>query len=295
MYDVIIVGGSAAGLSAALTLGRFRRRVLICDHQKPRNAPADAAHNFFTRDGTPPAELLRIGREQLRPYPTVSYRLAEVVAVQKEAEGFVAQMADGSVEQARRILLATGVVDKLPAIPGLADYWAKGLYHCPYCHGWEVRDQKIVIIADAEGVYHLARLLTALSDDISACVQGDGVLSAEKTAVLAQLGVTLYTDAVTAVVGEAGVLRAVQLADGRQIACDAIFARTEPVQHSALARELGCAFTEQGYVQVDILGHTSVANVYAAGDIVSPLHQVIVAAASGAGAGSGINADIAMA
>ncbi|HUM72484.1 MAG TPA: NAD(P)/FAD-dependent oxidoreductase, partial [Chloroflexota bacterium] len=193
MYDVIIVGGSAAGLSAALVLGRFRRHVLICDHQKPRNAPAEAAHNFFTRDGTPPAELLRIGREQLRPYATVEHCLAEVVSITAVDNGFALQTSDGAVLQSRRVLLATGVRDELPAIPGLADYWGKGgVHHCPYCHGWEVRDQKIVIIGNGEVVSHLAALLSALSTDISACLYGDPRPTPEQLGKLQQMGVTVY-------------------------------------------------------------------------------------------------------
>ncbi len=293
MYEVIIVGGSAAGLSAALVLGRFRRRVLICDHQKPRNAPAEAAHNFFTRDGTPPAELLRIGREQLRPYPTVQYRAAEVISLKPIADGFDVQTADGAIFQSRRVLLATGVRDELPPIPGLADYWGKGgVHHCPYCHGWEVRDQKIVIIGNGEVVSHLAALLSALSADISACLYGDPPPTPAQLDKLQQMGVTVYDTGIAAVEGDSGHVQGIRLEDGRVLPCQAIFVGTKPQQHSPLAREIGCQFTEQGYVQVDMLGRTSVPHVYAAGDMVTPFHQVVMAAASGTAAGSGINADI---
>lgn len=293
MYDVVIVGGSAAGLSAALVLGRFRRHVLICDHQKPRNAPADAAHNFFTRDGTPPAELLQIGWEQLRPYATVQHHLAEVVSFKPIADGFEVQTADGTVFQSRRVLLATGVRDELPAIPGLAEYWGKGgVHHCPYCHGWEVRDQKIVIIGNGEAIYHLAALLSALSADISACLYGEPQPTPDHLSKLQQMGVTLYDTKIEAIEGDAGQVQGVRLGDGRLLPCQAIFTATKPQQHSTLARDIGCQFTEQGYVQVDTLGRTNVPNVYAAGDMVTPFHQLIVAAASGAAAGSGINTDI---
>jgi thioredoxin reductase len=293
MYEVIIVGGSAAGLSAALVLGRFRRRVLICDHQKPRNAPAEAAHNFFTRDGTPPAELLQIGREQLRPYQTVEHCTAEVVSLTPVENGFDVKTADGAVWQSRRVLLATGVHDELPTIPGLADYWGKGgVHHCPYCHGWEVRDQKIVIIGNGEVIYHLAVLLSALSSDISACLYGEPQPTPDQLHKLQQMGVTLYDAEIEAIEGDAGQVQGIRLGDGRLLPCQAIFAATKPQQHSTLARDIGCQFNEQGYVQVDILGRTSVPNVYAAGDMVTPFHQLIAAAASGTAAGSGINTDI---
>ena len=293
MYDVIIVGGSAAGLSAALVLGRFRRRVLICDQQKPRNAPADAAHNFFTRDGTPPAELLQIGREQLRPYPTIEFRTAEVISLSAIDNGFTVKTADGHVWQSHRVLLATGVRDELPPIPGLADYWGKGgVHHCPYCHGWEVRDQKIVLIGSGEVIYHLAALLSVLSKDISACVYDGPQPTQEQLQQLQQMGVALYHAEIKAIEGDSGQVKGVRLNDGRLLPCQAIFVKTTVQQHSALAREIGCDIDEHGYVQVDVLGRTSVPQVYAAGDMVSPMQQLIVAAASGTTAGSGINTDI---
>lgn len=293
MYDVIIVGGSAAGLSAALVLGRFRRRVLICDHQKPRNAPAAAAHNVFTRDGTPPAELLQIGREQLRPYPTVEYRPAEVVSLVATENGFDVQTADGTVWQSRRVLLATGVRDEFPDIPGLADYWGKGgVHHCPYCDGWEVRDQKVVLIGSGTVVAHLAPLLASLTSDMTACLVGKEPIP-EELATLNQFGVALYQDGIKSIEGSAGHVTGVRLPDGRFIPCQAIFVGTKPKQHSSLAHEVGCKFDDHGYVKVDELGRTSVPNVYAAGDMASPFHQVMAAAASGLAAASGVNTDIA--
>lgn len=293
MYDVIIVGGSTAGLSAALVLGRFRRRVLICDHQKPRNAPADAAHNFFTRDGTPPEELLEIGREQLRPYATVQYQMAEVVSVKPIDDGFEVQTAKGDIWQSQRVLLATGVRDELPAIAGLADYWGHGgVYHCPYCHGWEARDQQIVIIGDGEVIYHLSALLSALSTDISACLYGEPAPTPAQRSQLESLGVTLYEGDIEAVEGETGHVEGIRLGDGRLLPCQAIFVHTKPQVHIPLAQELGCHFDERGYVQIDELGRTSVSNLYAAGDMVTPFHQLVAAAASGAVAASGINTDI---
>ncbi len=293
MVDVIIVGGSAAGLSAAMVLGRFRRRVLILDQQKPRNAPAEAAHNFFTRDGTPPADLLQIGREQLRPYTTVEMHTAEVVGLTAAAHGFDVKTAVGDVWQSQRVLLATGVRDELPPIPGMADYWGKGgVHYCPYCHGWEVCDQKIVLIGDGEVLYHFAALLSALSSDISALVHGDTPPTPAQRQQLQQLGVPLYEGEIEAIAGESGHVAGVRLADGRFIPCQAIFVKPTVQQHTHLAREIGCDFDENGYVQVDMLGRTNVPKVYAAGDMVSPMHQLIVAAASGTVAGSGINMDI---
>ncbi|MFO7539326.1 MAG: NAD(P)/FAD-dependent oxidoreductase, partial [Chloroflexota bacterium] len=261
MYDVIIVGGSTAGLSAALVLGRFRRRVLICDQQKPRNAPVKTAHNFFTRDGTPPSELLQIGREQLRPYQTVTYHPAEVAGLSPAETGFVVTTTDGTLFQSGRVLLATGVRDELPAIPGLEDYWGKAVHHCPYCHGWEARDQKIVIIGNGEVVYHLAVLLSSLSSDIAACLYGEPIPTAEQMKKLKQLGVTVYDDGIESIEGNSEQIAGVRLSNGRLIPCQSIFVRTHPYQHSTLAHDSGCEVDEHGYVKVDELGRTSVKNL----------------------------------
>lgn len=294
MYDVIIVGGGAAALSAALVLGRFRRQVLICDHQRPRNAVASAAHGFLTRDGTPPFELLRIGREQLQPYDTVKYRTTEVVQLKAldDGDGFEAVDSHGAVYHARRVLLATGVRDELPPIPGLAEYWGKAVYHCPYCHGWEVRDQSIVVIGNGETVSHLAPLLKVLSPAVSACLYGESGLTDAQLEQLRQHKVTVHDSRVEAVEGDEQALHGVRLENGQFIPCQAIFVRPNQNPHSPFAGDLGCATDEHGFVKVDPLGRTSVPGVYAAGDITSRMQQLITAAAAGATAAAGINSDM---
>lgn len=297
MYDVLIVGGGAAALSAALVLGRFRRRVLICDHQRPRNAVATAAHGFLTRDGMPPSELLRIGREQLEPYDTVEYRVTEIVQLKRlvGSDGFEAIDRSGAVYHARHVLLATGVRDELPPIPGLADYWGKAVHHCPYCHGWEVRDQSIIVIGDGETLSHLAPLLKVLSPAVSACLYGEPGLTAAQLERLRQQEVTVHDSRVAAVEGDGQSLHGVRLENGQLIPCQAIFVRPKQQPHSPFAGDLGCATDEHGFVTVDPLGRTSVPGVYAAGDITSRMQQLIMAAAAGATAAAGINSDMVFA
>ena len=157
MLDTIIVGGSAAGLTAALYLGRFRRKVLIIDSQKPANRFSHAAHNFFTRDGTPPSELLSIGREQLQKYETVKIQEGEVTHIASDQQGFTVTLADGSRQSTRKILLATGLKDTLPAIPGLQELWGTSVLHCPYCDGWEQRDKPVAIYGKGEQALHVAK------------------------------------------------------------------------------------------------------------------------------------------
>lgn len=292
MYDIVIVGGSAAGLSAALVLGRFRRRVLVCDSQRPRNAVATEAHGFFTRDGTPPAELLRIGREQLRPYETVELRNTEITAIRQSADGFELTTHDGSHIEAQRVLLATGIRDELPAIPGLSDFWGNGVHLCPYCHGWEVRDQPVVIMGNAETVYHLGLLLNVVSDRVVACVSEGEPLPDSQRGTLEARGVRVVESAITAVEGNREGITGVRLADGESIACHNIFVRSIQHQHSPLAQQIGCEIDANGRVVIDMLGRTSVKGIYAAGDMADPMHQILHAAASGAKAAAGINMDM---
>lgn len=293
MYDVAIVGGSAAGLSAALTLGRFRRKVVIFDDQKPRNQPAEHAHNFFTRDGTPPSELLAIGRKQLEPYTTVTLQTTRIAHIESDGAGFRLESADGATHHAKRILLATGVRDQHLPIAGLEQFWGKSVYHCPYCHGWEVRDQPVVIIGSGEGIVHLATLLAPLAATLTGCVYGDPTLSSEQRADLAQLGVTIHTDGIVAIEGEGQQVHGVRLQSGELVSCEAVFAVGTEGQASQLSAELNCDHDENGFVAIDELGRTSIPNVYAAGDMTTRFQQIIVAAASGMAAAAGINTDIA--
>jgi thioredoxin reductase len=293
MFDVVIAGGGPAGLSAALVLGRMRRRVLVCDTGAPRNAPAHAAQSVFTRDGTPPAELLRIGREQLRPYDTVELRHVAVVSAQAGEGGFEVELADGAREQSRRLLLATGVVDELPAVEGMAELWGKGVYHCPYCHGWEVRDQPLAVFANGAAGVHVALLLSLLSTDIVICTNGPADFSEEERRRLAARGIAVREEAVVRLEGTADSLERVIFATGEALPRRGLFVPPGQHQHSDLAVQLGCASTEEGFVQVDESGQTTVRGVYAAGDMITRMQQqVIHAAAAGARAAAAINGDL---
>ncbi|HYI14449.1 MAG TPA: NAD(P)/FAD-dependent oxidoreductase, partial [Thermomicrobiales bacterium] len=189
MFDTVIVGGGTAGLSAALVLGRARRRVLLVSDGPPRNAPADGAHGFFTRDGTPPYELLRIGREQLEPYATVELREIAATGMDRNNDEFTVTLATGEQVTTRTIVLATGVEDELPAIPGFAELWGRGIYHCPYCHGWEVRDQPLGVYASGEILMHLAPLIRNWSPDVTILTDGPDGLSESQLATLQRLGI----------------------------------------------------------------------------------------------------------
>jgi thioredoxin reductase len=293
MLDVVIVGGGAAGLSAGLVLGRFRRKVLICDSGQPRNARATGVHNFLSRDGIHPQELLQIARDQLKPYDSVEFRSQEIAEIIRNEGYFDVVFADGSRDSAKKILLATGVKDQLPPIEGLEALWGTGVFHCPYCHGWEVRDKAIAVLANGDAAVHLSKLLFSLSTDIVICTNGESEISDADAQRLAELGIGLYTSAILKLEWHGDTLEGITFADGRYLARDAIFLHSAQSQHSGLPAQLGCAFTENGLVQVDILGKTSVEGVYAAGDLTSRMQQVVTAAATGASAAAGINTELA--
>lgn len=290
MFDVVIIGGGAAGLSAALYLGRFRHKVAIFDTQKPANRFSHAAHGFFTRDGMKPSDLLAIGREQLQPYTTVQLYFDEVAQISPHQSGFEITLANGYAHSARKILLASGLKDTLPLIPGIEQFWGQSVFHCPYCDGWEQRDQPVAIIASGEKAVHVAKLLLALTSKLVICTNGE-VQTHERDKLLSH-GVQIIETPIQQIHGQTGQVEFIAFGDGSQIACRAIFVSTALSQHSNFANQLGCKTTENGLVVTDTMGRTSVSGVYAAGDMAQQVRQVVFAATQGASAAIGINTDL---
>jgi thioredoxin reductase len=298
MYDAIVVGGGPAGLSAALTLGRVGRTTLVLDSGDYRNAPAEHAHNLFTRDGTPPDELRRIGRDQLDAYPTVAIQLHEAGQARSIGDGFEVRLADGSIRAARRLLLATGMADELPGIDGLADLWGRSVFHCPYCHGWEVRDQAIAVIGSGPRYADLALHLRRLSDDVVLCSHGDADLDADLAALLADQGVAVRDEPIARLVATNGALDRIEFAGGVSLHRQAAFTSFTPRQRSPLPEQLGCARFDDDAVGVDDFGRTSVSGVYASGDMArrasmpAPFAALSAAAASGTIAAAALDKDL---
>jgi len=213
MYDAVIVGGGPAGLSAALLLGRSRRRVLVIDAGEPRNAPAAEAHSFFTRDGTPPGELLRIGREQAEGYG-VEVRAGRVADVSRADGGFEVEMEDGGRVAGRRLVLASGVVDELPEIEGVRERWGKSVFHCPYCHGYEVRDRPLAFLADGATAMEAAGLILGWTRDVVLCTNGPSGLAEADCEKLARHGVALREEPVVRLEGAGDSLERIVFASG---------------------------------------------------------------------------------
>lgn len=290
-FDVAVVGGGPAGLSAALVLGRARRRTLVLDAGAPRNALSPAAHGVFTRDGTPPAELLREARAQLAPYPAVTLHDAAAVAARAVDDGFELELAGGGRACATRLLLAVGVRDELPPIEGLAPLWGTRVLHCPYCHGWEVSDEALALHLPDRSSPLLA-LLPGWSRDLVVCADGPAVLTGDDRALLARRAIRVVESPLRKVEAAGdGVL--LHFADGRALPRRALFVRPPYSIASPLPRALGCRITETGTIDVGPDHQTSVPGVYAAGDCAGPVHQVVVAAASGHQAAMAINRELA--
>ena len=289
IYDCIVVGGGPAGLSAALVLGRCRRRVLVCDAGRPRNRRARAAHGFLTRDGIAPAELLRIAKEQLAPYDSVELRAAEVVDAVRDADGYEVWCADGSRLLCRKLLLATGVVDELPAIDGIEPLYGVSVHHCPYCDGWEWRDQAIAIYGRGEQAAGLAQALTAWSRDLLLCSDGPAELPDRTMERLESLGIPVREERVVRLEGRDGKLQRIVFERGAPAERRALFFSTGQHQASPLAARLGCAFTERGAVATGKCEATNVPGLYVCGDASKEVQFVVVAAAEGAEAAVAIN------
>jgi thioredoxin reductase len=288
-FDVAIVGGGPAGLAAALVLGRMRRRVLLLDGDDPAHGVSDGVHGLFGHDGTPPHELRRIAREQLRPYDSVTVRMVAVEDARLTPHGF-SVIGSGTASEASVLLVATGLHCELPPIEGVAEVWARGVYHCPYCHGWEVRDRPLA--AYGTGAAGLALLLTPLSNDIVLLTDGNSDLDPDEADRLASAGVVVRDDRVARLEAEGGKLRRIVFGDGSTDDRAAIFL-VPTYRRSPLPAQLGCELDESGAIVIDEDGRTSVPGVFAAGDATTDKKAAVLAAAAGSRAAYAINAGLA--
>ena len=293
IWDCIIVGGGAAGLSAALVLGRARRRTLLIDAGAQSNLAAHGIGGLLGHDGRSPAELYETGRRELAVYPSVEVRTGEVVAGERSDGGFVLQSADGTLERTRRVLLATGMEYRPPDLPGLDRLWGGSAFHCPFCHGWEMRDQPLAVLARGARAVHSALLLRNWSDDIVVLTDGPGELQDNDRARLTEAIITVDERRVAELASDNGELSAVVFADGTRLARRGVLVATTLHQRSALADQLGAEAAEptpvaENPVAVDGFYRTAAPGVFAAGDLSAQMPQVAAAIASGSHAAAAV-------
>jgi len=288
VFDVIIIGGGPAGLSAALVLARCRRRVLLCDAGQPRNARSSALHGFLSRDCIPPLELLRLGREELLPYG-VEPRNATVTGLAHTGDFFEATLDDHQTERARMALIATGVRDHLPEIPGLQECYGVTVHHCPYCDGWEHRDQVVAVIGRGTSGAGLALSLKTWTPRVVLCTNGTRAIRPRDRKQLDEQGIDVHMPRIVRLEHDGALVRAIVFADGDSIRCGAIFFSERQSQQCDLAARLGCQMNRGGVVKTGDLGETHVPGLYVVGDASRDVQFAIVAAAEGAKAAVAIN------
>jgi thioredoxin reductase len=299
VHDVAVVGGGAAGLSGALALARARRSVLVVDAGEPRNAPAGHVHNYLGREGTPPAELLAAGRDEVTQYggEIVTGRVASAA---REGGVFRLNLAGGGTARARRLLVTTGLVDELPDVPGLAEQWGRGVLHCPYCHGWEVRDRRIGVLATGPLAGHQAQLWRQWSRHVTYLVHGDARPDAEEAERLAARGIAIVDGPVAGLEVTGGALTGARLASGEVVPLDALVVAPRSTARSQVLESLGLKPVDVemsgqvigSQIPADPAGATAVPGVWVAGNVADVRATVIVAAAAGLTAGAAINADL---
>ncbi|KZB87539.1 NAD(P)/FAD-dependent oxidoreductase [Amycolatopsis regifaucium] len=288
-FDVVIIGGGVAGLSAALVLGRARREVVVIDAGTPRNTPAAHAHGFLTRDGIPPKELLAIGRDEVRGY---GVEIVEDVVHRLRRDKAV-ELASGRVVSGRRIVVTTGLADELPDVPGVAERFGTDVLHCPYCHGWEVRDQRFGVLATSEKSVHQALIVWQWSKDLTFFTHTQQI-SAEDREKLTGLGIRIVDGKVSELAVENDRLTGVRLVDGELVERDVVFVGPKFVPHDKLLAQIGCERTQDGFVAVDAQGRTKVDGFWAAGNVVDPMAQLVVAAGEAYKMASALNFDLVL-
>lgn len=287
MYDVIIAGGGIAGMSAALILGRCRRSVLVCDTGAPRNWASRALHGFLSRDGIHPLEMRRVAREQLQEYPSVLFQEREVTDAEAVDCGYRVTFEDGNSLDCRYFLIATGIVDKLPEVEGIADLYGRSAFHCPYCDGWEMRDQPLAVYGSGNPGGEYALELTGWSKDIVLCLDGGKLPSTQQQEQLKKNGVKVRNEPIAGLEATDGVLQRILFMTGEPLPRRALFFSPDQSQATPLAEKLGCSMVG-GVVKTGKFQQTH-ARMFVAGDAARSVQLGIVAAAEGAEAAFAIN------
>ena len=292
LFDAVIIGGSYPGLSASMALGRSLRNIVVIDSGTACNAQTPRSHNFLTQDGKTPAEITALAREQVASYPNVRFVSGLATEVIQNARGFEVKTWDGEIFTGRKLLLTTGITDILPETPGMKECWGISLIHCPYCHGYEFRNEKTGILANAETAFEMAKMISNWTPDLIVFTNGNFELTAQESEKLQEKGIRVEKLPITALLHQDGHVHAVLLSDGSKTAVSAIYTRPAFVQQSDIAQQLGCEFQSSGHIKADAFQKTSVAGIFAAGDNCSQMRSIASSVAAGSLAGVMVNKEL---
>lgn len=291
-FDVIIAGGSYAGLSAGMSLGRSLRNVLIIDNGKPCNRQTPYSHNFVTHDGKTPGEIAQLAKKDVEKYDTVHFYNGTVINTQKTTEGFEVKISSGEQFSTKKLIIASGVKDMMPEIPGFAECWGISILHCPYCHGYEVKNEVTGILSNGDMAYEFSKLIFNLTKKLTILTNGKAAFTGEQTEKLNQNKITVNEDEIDKIHHENGSIRKIVFKNGKEISLQALYAKIPFEQNINVSADLGCELTEQGFIKVDAMQKTNVPGVFACGDNVTMMRSVANAVAQGNFAGAVVNKEL---
>lgn len=291
-FDVIIIGGSYSGLSAALSLGRSLRQVLIIDSGKPCNEQTPHSHNFLTHDGETPQSIASKAREEVSKYETVHFHSGLAVHGEKTDSGFEIRTEAGAIFTAKKLIFATGVRDIMPEIEGISECWGISVIHCPYCHGYEVRGEKTGLLANGEIAFEFSKMVHHLAKDLTIFTNGKSTMTDEQTHQLKNKGIQIVETEIASLKHTEGQIEALVFKDGTSINLKALYAKLPFEQHSDIPEKMGCAFSPSGHIQVDVFQKTSIPGVFACGDNTTQMRSVSNAVAAGGFAGAMTNKEL---
>lgn len=292
LFDVIIIGGSYSGLAAAMALGRALRKVLVIDGGQPCNQATPHSHNFLTQDGQPPGEIARIARHQVMAYDTIRLHEGFVISGVQNENSFQLQTENGETFLAQKLVFATGIKELFPSIPGFNACWGKSVLHCPYCHGYEVRQQPTGILASGDTAFELASLLSNWTSDLTIFSNGNHGLSEAQETKLKQHQITIVTDEIQEFVHKDGYIDRISFVHGHEKKVKAVYARLPFQQHSSVPQSMGCEITPEGYIKIDGSQKTTIPGIYACGDNVTRMRTVANAVAMGTTTGLMVNKEL---
>lgn len=291
-FEIIIIGGSYAGLSAAMSLGRALRKVLVIDNGQPCNRQTPHSHNFLTQDGQKPGAITAIALAQLANYNTVEFYKGLATNASKTEEGYTIETQAGDIFHSKKLIFATGLKDIMPDIPGFAECWGISVIHCPYCHGYEVRHQKTGIIANGDAAFHYAQLINNWTKELTVFTNGKPLLKGEQRSKLKKHAIAIVETEIDYLAHNGGHIEKVVLKDGSAIALNAIYSRPAFVQHYGIPQALGCELTEHGLLKVDNFQKTNIAGVFACGDNSNLMRSVAMSVATGSATGAMVNHEL---